>query len=180
MRKMLLCAGLMLALAAPVRGEEMGQGDLNPPEMSLERVLRDVGRGETSMIHCASGYFLTKSGDHGAARAVFGLCAERGWTGAMTWMSQLDDNGLGGPEDPAAAAEWNRQAAAAGDPVGLFNRGLDLLRGRGVARDPAAGRQYVDRAAAAGLGDAQRLQRAGYDWREVTPDADEARYLPQG
>ncbi|WP_338390859.1 SEL1-like repeat protein [Rhodobacter capsulatus] len=94
--------------------------------------------------------------------------------------SQLDDNGLGGPEDPAAAAEWNRRAAAAGDPVGLFNRGLDLLRGRGTARDPEAGRQFVDRAAAAGLDEAQRLQRAGYDWREVTPDADEARYMPQG
>ena len=159
---------------------EAGSGDLNPPEMSLDRVLRDVARGEVSMMHCASGYYITKSGDHTGAREVFGLCAERGWTGAMTWMSALDDNGLGGPQDPAAAAEWDRQAAAAGDPVGMFNHGLDLLRGRGVARDPAAGRALVDRAAGAGLGVAKRLQGAGYDWRAVTPDADEPRYLPQG
>lgn len=180
MRMILGCGGLVLAMAGAALAEEAGQGDLNPPEMSLERVLRDVERGETSMTNCASGYFMTKSGDHGAAREVFGLCADRGWTGAMTWMSQLDDNGLGGPEDPAAAAAWNARAAAAGDPVGLFNRGLDLLRGRGIARDPEAGRQFVDRAAAAGFRDAQRLQRAGYDWREVTPDADEGHYMPQG
>jgi len=180
MRKMFRPALILVALAGAAQAEEAGQGDLNPPEMSLDRVLRDVNRGETSMTNCASGYFMTKSGDHRAAREVFGLCAQRGWTGAMTWMSQLDDNGLGGPEDPAAAAEWNRQAAAAGDPIGLFNRGLDLLRGRGIARDPEAGRRFVDRAAEAGLGDAKRLQRAGYDWREVTPDADEAHYMPQG
>lgn len=112
MRKSALSLALLSVLGLPAAAQEGTQGDLNPPEMSLERVLRDVERGETSMTHCASGYFLTKSGDHAGARAVFGLCAERGWTGAMTWMSQLDDNGLGGPEDPAAAAEWNRRVWA--------------------------------------------------------------------
>lgn len=98
----------------------------------------------------------------------------------MTWMSQLDDNGLGAPEDPAAASEWDRRAAEAGDPVGQFNYGLDLMRGRGVPYDPGAGRALVDRAAEAGLPVARRLQGADYDLDEVTPDADNWKYLPQG
>jgi hypothetical protein len=52
------------------------------------------------------------------------------------------------------------------------------MRGRGVARDEAAGRALVDRAAEAGLPTAKRLQGAGYDLDEVTPDADNWKYAP--
>jgi uncharacterized protein len=96
----------------------------------------------------------------------------------MTWMSQLDDNGLGAPESPDAAAEWDRRAAQAGDPVGQFNYGLDLMRGRGVAQDEAAGRRLVDQAATKGLSSALRLQAAGYDLDVVTPDSDNWKYAP--
>lgn len=164
-------------IAAPVWAEDPG-GDLNPEELSIDRVLRDVGRGKTSMTNCATGYYITKSGRHAEARQLFERCAQDGWTGAMTWMSELTDNGLGGPEDPQVAAGWDRQAAEAGDPVGAFNLGLDLMRGWGVARDEARGRALVDRAAEAGLAVAKRLQGAGYDLDEVTPDADEHRYAP--
>lgn len=176
-------AAMVIVLAGPGLAQEGpadSGGDLNPEELSLNRVMRDVERGESSMTLCSTGYFITKSGRHAMARELFELCAEEGWTGAMTWMSQLDDNGLGAPEDPAAAAEWDRRAAAAGDPVGQFNHGLDLMRGRGVPRDVAAGRALVDRAAEAGLAVAQRLQGADYDLDEVTPDADAWKYLPQG
>lgn len=67
-------------------------------------MLKDIEEGKTSMTNCATGYFITKSGDHADARKVFSRCAQDGYSGAMTWMGQLDDNGLGGPEDPAAAA----------------------------------------------------------------------------
>ena len=96
----------------------------------------------------------------------------------MTWMSQLDDNGLGAPENPDASAGWDRRAAEAGDPVGMLNFGLDLIRGRGTVQDVEAGRRLVDRAAAAGLPTARRLQAAGYDPAEVTPDADDWKYAP--
>lgn len=65
-------------------------------------------------------------------------------------MGQMDDNGLGiGAADPDAAAGWDRRAAEAGDPVGKFNLGLDMMRGRGVVADEAGARALVDRAAEA-------------------------------
>ena len=174
MRAILILAVTALpAVADPV--EEVGT--LNPEEMTIARILDDVAQGETSMMNCAAGYGITKKGDHDHARDVFEACAADGWTGAMTWMAQLDDNGLGTSDENAGrAADWDRMAAEAGDPVGMFNYGLDLLRGRGVAADEEAGRALVDRAAQAGLPVAKRLQAAGYDLDEVTPDADSWKY----
>lgn len=173
-------AALLLVLAAgPAAAESQDlQGALNPEEMSLNRMVENAERGETSMTVCASGYFMTKSGRHAEARRVFQRCAEAGYAGAMTWMSQLDDNGLGAPENPDAAANWDRRAAELGDPVGMFNYGLDQIRGRGVAQDVEAGRRLVDQAADLGLPVAKRLQGAGYDLDEVTPDADNWKYAP--
>ncbi|MEC9435486.1 MAG: sel1 repeat family protein [Pseudomonadota bacterium] len=170
---------IVLLLPLPVLAEEAPGGELNPNELSLETSLNKARRGETGMVVCAQGYMMTKSGDHGSAREVFEACAEAGYAGAMTWMSQMEDNGLGGPENPEAAAEWSRRAAATGDPVGEFNYGLALIRGRGVTRDEAAGRAMVDRAAAQGLDIAERMQASGYDPDAVTPDADEPKYRPK-
>lgn len=171
---------VVIGLAAlPVWAEEEDLGTLNPPEMGMDRVLLNIQRGQTDMTTCAAGYYMTKKGDHGNARDVFELCATKGnYTAAMTWMGQLENNGLGGEYDPDAAAEWDRRAAERGDPVGQFNYGLNLLRGHGVSKDVIAGRRYVDLAARQGLPVAQRLQDAGYDPAEVTPDADEWKYAP--
>ncbi|MFO1204009.1 MAG: tetratricopeptide repeat protein [Tabrizicola sp.] len=170
---LILCLTSLPALAEP----DEDVGTLNPEEMTIARILDDVARGETSMMNCAAGYGMTKKGDHDHARQVFEACAADGWTGAMTWMAQLDDNGLGKPEEsPERAADWDRMAAEAGDPVGMFNYGLDLMRGRGVPLDDTAGRALVDSAAEAGLPVARRLQAAGYDLDEVTPDADNWKY----
>ena len=171
---------LILALAATPAFAENPEdlGTLNPDEMTWQSFTQRAARGETGMVLCSMGYALTKSGDHASARLLFRNCAEDGYTGAMTWMSQLDNNGLGGEYNPDAAADWDRQAAELGDPVGKFNYGLNLLRGHGVAQDKQLGRAYVDEAAEDGLEVAQRLQRANYDPNEVTPDADEWKYAP--
>jgi TPR repeat protein len=174
-RTAIALAGL---IALPALAEE-DLGALNPPEMGMDRVMDNIRRGQTDMTTCAAGYYFTKKGDHGDARDIFELCATKGgYTAAMTWMGQLDNNGLGGEYDPDAAAEWDRRAAEAGDPVGQFNYGLALIRGHGVARDETEGRRYVDLAAAAGLDIAQRMQGADYDPDEVTPDADNWKYAP--
>ncbi|UWR21894.1 tetratricopeptide repeat protein [Sulfitobacter sp. S190] len=169
----------ILSAATVANAEDPAQfGTLNPDEMTWGRQMEDIARGKTSMTLCASGYMMTKSGDHENARKIFEACARDGYTGAMTWMGQLDNNGLGGDYNPDAAAQWDKRAADAGDPVGQFNYGVDLMRGHGVARDEALGRQYVDAAAKAGLKVAQRLQGAGYDLDEITPDADNWKYAP--
>ncbi|WP_146344387.1 tetratricopeptide repeat protein [Falsiphaeobacter marinintestinus] len=168
----------LIASSALADEDDDDFGTLNPDEMSLGRVMENIRRGQTDMSSCAAGYLITKSGRHGLAREVFETCANDGYSGAMTWMSQLDNNGLGGEYDPDAAANWDRRAAEAGDPVGKFNYGIDLMRGHGVAQDEARGRALVDEAAAHGLVIARRLQAAGYDLDEVTPDADNWKYAP--
>jgi uncharacterized protein len=166
------------ATSAFAMGDDDTGGELNPDEMTWQSYQKQAQRGETGMILCSMGYAITKSGDHETARQLFQACADDGYTGAMTWLSQLDNNGLGGEYNPEAAAEWDRKAAELGDPVGKFNYGLDLMRGHGVAQDDVLGRQYVDEAAAEGLDIAQRLQGADYDLDEVTPDADNWKYAP--
>lgn len=178
MRKLLL-VGLVLLPPTVAAADEDAHGTLNPDELSVNSVMAKAIRGRVGMADCAQGYHITKAGRHADARTLFLRCVDAGYTGAMTWMAQLDDNGLGGPEDPEAAAAWDRRAAEAGDPVGQFNYGLDLLRGRGVARNGALGRQYIDRAAAGGLTAARALQAAGYDLDVVTPDADSWKYDPR-
>lgn len=153
-------------------------GENNPEELTLRRYIRNGQEGNADMVVCAMGYPATKSGDHEGARAIFEACIKAGYTHAMTWMSYLADNGYGGPEDPDAAAALDRMAAEAGDPIGQFNYGLDLMRGRGVDRDVDAGRRMVDRAAGQGLAVARRMQESDYDLQEVTPDADEWKYQP--
>ena len=169
---------LILTLAAAPAFADADLGTLNPEEMTINRLLDNATRGDVSMTSCASGYFITKAGRHVEARALFEACAAAGYTGAMTWMAQLDDNGLGAAEDPDSAAAWDRRAADAGDPVGMFNLGLDMMRGRGVPEDIEAGRRLVDKAASLGLPTAKRLQAAQYDLDEVTPDADNWKYAP--
>lgn len=168
----------LIATSALAEDADDAHGTLNPEEMTWESILDRANSGETNMVICSTGYAITKKGEHEAARKLFLRCAEEGYTGAMTWMSQLDNNGLGGEYNPDASAEWDRRAAELGDPVGKFNHGLNLMRGHGIAQDEALGRQWVDEAAAEGLDIAQRLQAAGYDLDEVTPDADEWKYRP--
>ena len=62
--------------------------------------------------------------------------------------------------------------------MGKFNYGIALMRGHGVTRDEVLGRRLVDEAAGEGLEIARRLQTAGYDLDEVTPDADDWKYAP--
>lgn len=168
----------LVFVAAPAFAESESHGTLNPDEMTWQSFKERAENGETGMVICSHGYAMTKSGDHETARTLFRNCARDGYTGAMTWMSYMDQNGFGGDYDPEASAEWDRMAAEAGDPVGQFNYGLDLMRGHGVAQDEEAGRRLIDEAAASGLPIARRMQDSGYDLDEVTPDADNWKYSP--
>ena len=99
---------------------------------------------------------------------LFEACAGAGYTGAMTWMSQLDNNGLGGEYNPMRRPIGTSAPPIWAIPVGKFNHGPgpDARAWRGARRGRRA---YVDAAAKDGLTDRQRLQGAGYDLDEVTP-----------
>lgn len=153
-------------------------GTLNPDDTGKDMVIRRIQLGMTDPVTCSLAINVTKGVDHELSKNVTKTCAEVGITKAMTWMSQLENNGLGGAYNPDAAAEWERRAAEAGDPVGKFNHGLNLMRGHGIAQDETLGRSFVDQAAQDGLPVAKRLQGAGYDLDEVTPDADNWKYAP--
>ncbi|MDJ0614552.1 MAG: sel1 repeat family protein [Rhizobiaceae bacterium] len=168
----------VVVFAGPVMAEDEfdAGGTLNPDEMSLNSALQKAINGEVSMVVCAQGYLMTKKGSHEEARRIFKNCAEAGYTGTMTWMSYMEQNGFGEDEDATASAEWDQKAAELGDPIGEFNYGLNLLRGYGVEQNEALGKALIDRAARNGVKAAKQLQDAEYDYRAVTPDADEWKF----
>ena len=166
-------------LASPIYAEDLDEGpggDLNPEEMTINRAVEMARRGKVDMTTCAMGYVFTKMGSHVEARDIFEQCAAAGYTATMSWMAYMETNGFGDAENPEKAAQWDRKAAELGDPIGQLNYGLDLLRGHGVARNDELGRQYIDKAAQAGIRDAIDVQNSGYDWNAATPDADNWRY----
>ncbi|MGB0505607.1 MAG: tetratricopeptide repeat protein [Pikeienuella sp.] len=180
-RFMLICSMIMVAGLAQAENPATVEDDfgvLNPQDTGVEMLKRKIEMGVIDSVTCSLGINVTKASDHALSRKLAKRCAEAGYTKAMTWMSQLENNGLGGEYDPDKSAEWDRRAAEAGDPVGQFNFGLNLMRGHGVAKDEELGRRYVDQAAKDGLAIAKRLQGADYDLDEVTPDADNWKYAP--
>lgn len=166
------------ANAEPPRTSEDEFGILNPQDTGREMLRRKIEMGVVDSITCSLGFNATKYDNLELAKDLAERCAEAGYTKALTWMSQLANNGLGGEYNPDESAEWDRRAAEAGDPVGRFNHGLNLIRGHGISQDVELGRRHIDQAAEDGLEIGKRLQRAGYDLDEVTPDADNWKYAP--
>ncbi len=177
----------MLCLAAPVSAQTFttenydpgdGDGVLNPEELSMRGALDRMRYGERHPMMGIIGYGAAKEGNHAVAREIFEELSQNGDVQGMTWLSWMEDNGLGAPENPKAAAELDRRAMELGSEVAAFNYGLDLMRGRGVAMDQDAGRQIIDQAAKMGSATAQHLIDNDYDLDSVTPDADNWKYEP--
>jgi len=168
---------LTLALTGIAIAEDGdADGTLNPEELSLRGQLDRLRHNELGPMTGSYGYAAAKEGSYSDAREIFGTLAEQGNMQAMSWMAWVEDNGLGGLEDAEKAAEWDRRAMEAGSEVGMFNYGLDLLRGRGVEQDEAHGRALVARAASLGSRAAQHLVDSDFDLDVVTPDADNWKY----
>ncbi len=167
-----------VARAEPPATVEDQYGVLNPQDTGREMLTRKIEMGVIDSITCSLGINVTKNDNHVLARKLTKRCAEAGYTKAMTWMSQLENNGMGGDYNPDASADWDRRAAEAGDPVGKFNHGLNLMRGHGTAKDEALGRFFIDQAANEGLAVAKRLRGTNFNLDEVTPDSDNWKYAP--
>ena len=69
------------------------------------------------------------------ALRYYALAAHAGDAKAQAQMGWLFEQGIGVGKDFAEAAKWYERAARQNDPIGLYNLGLMLLEGQGVAPD---------------------------------------------
>jgi TPR repeat protein len=74
----------------------------------------------------------------------------------MDELGQIYLSGRGVPKDYTEAVRWFRQAAAGGNPAGMFHLGQMYEKGWGFQRDPNQALSYYRKAAAAGDKDATR------------------------
>ena len=102
--------------------------------------------------------------------------AAAGTVEAVFLMGTACDEGLGVPEDPAAAFEWFSKAAAAGHTLAEHNLGNAYAAGRGVVADPVQAAAWWLKAATKGDAVPQlRLGEAYEAGRGVAKNLDEAR-----
>ncbi len=102
--------------------------------------------------------------------------AAAGVVDAVFLMGTAYDEGLGVAEDPAAAVDWFRKAAAAEHTLAEHNLGNAYAAGRGVPADPAAAIVWWTKAAL--KGDAVPQLRLGEAYERgigVPPDMTEAK-----
>jgi TPR repeat protein len=80
------------------------------------------------------------------------MAAERGVVAAQARLGELYAQGLGGPDDPARAADWAGRAAAEGHLGAMNTLASFLEHGRGVERQPTEAYVWYSLAAALGNG----------------------------
>ncbi|WP_299704350.1 hypothetical protein [uncultured Tateyamaria sp.] len=106
-----IMAMCLIALASVTQADERpatieGElGILNPQDTGRKMLTRKIEMGVIRSVTCSLGINVTKNDNHELARELTRKCAEAGYTKAMTWMSQLENNGLGGDYNPDASAE---------------------------------------------------------------------------
>lgn len=169
---LLLPALLLSNITLAQEEQEADDGTLNPQEMGIFNNLN----AKPSIATCMSGYYLVKGGDFALGYEVNKKCADAGYTRSMIWLSYLYQNGYLGEEQPEQAVYWDMRAAEAGNETGMFNYGINLLRGYGVGVYTVAGQYWINRAANLGHAKSIALRDANYDLRLVTPDPDETKY----
>lgn len=118
-----------------------------------------------SPVVCSAGYEAAKCGDLESAHKIFDKCIAAGYVGAMVWKASALESGAGGrTPDPVAAAALVRRAAMSGDTPYATLAKLDyariLLRGKGVPRNEAEARTWLEAAAKAGNRDALDMLRS--------------------
>lgn len=143
-------------------------------------------RDPLALMWLARSYSRGRMGfDHDPARArataaeVIGAVegrAARGEVEAVFLMGTAFDEGLGTPEDPAAAVRWFERAAKAGHTLARHNLGNALSTGRGVTQDASQAVRWWTMAAASGDAVPQLRLGAAYEHgRGVAKNLEEAR-----
>ncbi len=177
----IFCAAAIVAMSlsgpafAAMDEVETADGILNPEEMTLNYFANHYDFKNGKSTACMYGYAATKSGDHVNGNKIFDKCVQSGVDAAYAWKSYMYENGYGVEQNFETATDWSKRSADRGYKVGEYNYGLSLLRGLGTPKDIEAGKEWINKSAAKGFLDAQKLIDADYDTDVAIPDADERR-----
>ncbi|EKV31818.1 hypothetical protein C882_3569 [Caenispirillum salinarum AK4] len=138
-RRLAVSLIVLMTAAAPVLADDFGAEDT-------------VSRQAVAGLEAYAAY---KMGDYDTARALWEDLAAKGNTTAMVNLANLFEQGQGAPADRAAALEWTRKAAEAGDPRAMVSLGVAHEGGAsGLPRDLEAAERWFRKAAGAGDADA--------------------------
>ena len=128
---------------------DLGLGVAPDREASSKWYRLAILQGETrSMANLANNE--AEAGNHAEARRLNELAAEHGETHGLIGLGRMYRIGAGVEASPATALNYFREAWEAGDPLAAYWIGTLLMRGDGNRRDPALGREWLEKAALAG------------------------------
>lgn len=146
------------------------------PDAPAGKVVEETGNDlsyesfidSASRFKCLYGYVAEKTGNHAAAIRIFDDCVRR-WNDvySMIWLAQIYETGIGVPRDLVRATALVKRGAESNDAAGYsslarYHYGVALHEGRGVARDEAQARVWLERAAREGVVEAaDYLSRLG-------------------
>ncbi len=122
----------------------------------------------SAQVGFARGLAAYDGGDYRTAFEQWRALAEAGDAEAQSALAGLYVDGLGVPEDAAAAVRWYRRAAEQGDAVAQQNLGDLYARGLGVGRDLVSA--YVWLSLAAGQGQRWSARRRDQLSPQLNPD----------
>jgi serine/threonine protein kinase len=107
------------------------------------------------------GYAAWQARNYTEAMRLFRRGSDLGDEHCMTYIGQMYERGLGVPRDYTEAQSWYQRTADRGDSWGLYRIGLlHMTGGPGIAQDCNVGREWLQKAAAAGNSSAQQWLNA--------------------
>jgi len=169
----LLIAFSVVVLPCPT----IADGLKDPPQGIGDRLLKELLRrirlpGEEEYRHAWS---LYRKGENEEAFKWFLKSAEIGFDEGQIQVAHFYADGIGVPKDYTLAAYWNGEAAAQGNPKGMYNLGLAHMLGEPGKPDYNAANDWFMKAAKLGHAYAQYNLARNYDeGRGTEKNLDEA------
>ena len=136
-------------------------GTTNPSDFSW-RYYQDIMKRFPSRVSiiCYSAYIMDKTNSDVEDILMFlHSCAEKGSVAAMIYLSSMYENGNRITINYERSAYWLKRGTETKDEAGFselaaYHYGMAILEGQGVKKDTKLARQYLQRAADAGIEDA--------------------------
>lgn len=152
-----------------------GRGLPKDPAKAADWLEKAAAQNDARGTALLANLYLTGEGrpkDLTKAADLYEKAAQRGYAGAQYVLGTLYSDGTGGrTKDLAKAFDWTLRAAQQGYAPAEYRTAGNYLEGVGVIADPAAGREWLDKAAAHGSAGA-RYHLCRLLWDKVDSPAD--------